>query len=501
LTALTILTNEERDILEKATRRVVIDYYKEHSLNSPESLRRLLKHGMGGIINVPEKINCKTEGHCAPFDFVYDVLINNVSDYIVWANRSGSKTFYAGFITWLQSYFYNKLETNFLGGSETQSNKAYEAFSDFWDITDMDRSCLKKPPMISSTIWKNGSKVNILTASERSVRGPHTQRLIMDEVDEMDESIHESALSQTQEKYGISGGVGELSTNHKLTGVMSQSIERAEVSGKKIYKWCIWECLESCKDYECSTCQLTSWCPGVHMKEATGYYKINDFIQKLKDLSLRTIQIEWFCLKPGATDLVYLNEFNEDIHFISASFNPSKQVVLSIDWGGTNPFAIGVWQENQELGWVQVDEVYMSNTMNSLIIEECQKRPWWKYIKEGIADPARSDLIREWQAKGINIVGANNDVDPGIEAVKNALAPVLGNPKIYFNKYRCKNTRNEFYSYSQKNGKIKKEHDHSMDQIRYFVMTKLNKPNIKTEAFKREQYENRSFFQKNKDDD
>lgn len=420
---------------------------------------------------ISTKVNCG-KNHNSPFEFLSDVILNRVRDFILWANRSGSKSYMAGLITWFKSSSKKLFETCILGGSESQSQKSYKAINDFWRISELSQDLLKKEPMITKTEWLNGSLVSILTASQKSVRGPHPQSLILDEIDEMTWEIFDAALSQPQSRYNIDSSTGIFSTNHNIGGTMDQALAIAEKGGLKLYKYCIWECLESCRDYNCSTCKLSSLCPGQQMKEADGYYKVGDFIKKLNQLSWVALQREWLCEKVGRSDLVYQNEFDEDIHFGNFPFNPEKNVILSIDWGGVDPFSIGVWQHVAELGWVRVDEVYKGNTTNPAILKECKAKPWWDKILEAVADPSRADLMREWREAGISMIAADNRIDVGIEAVKSSLKPVLGNPKIFFNML-CTNTKREFLSYRTKKDKIVDEDNHAMDETRYFVMHKI----------------------------
>ena len=429
-------------------------------------------------MQVGTKHICNEPDHISQFDFLLEVFTGVVKDFIVWANRSGSKSFFAGLISWAESCFYKDLETCILGGSKEQADKSYKAMNDFWKVAGLIDEMLAKEPMLSETIWKDGSSVSILTASQHSVRGPHPQRLNLDEVDEMDFDIFEASMSMPQSKHGVGSATRIYSTNHNVEGTMDRVLKTArEKGGYKIFKWCIWECLESCKDYTCSTCQLNFICPGKQMKEADGYYKIEDFIKKLNNTSWDTIQREWLCKKIGRGDLVYQNEFDEDKHFIDVAIRMDLYVILSIDWGGTHPFSVGAWQyfPEDELGWVRVDEVYMGNTDNPHLIAECSSKPWWRLVSEFIPDPSRPDLIKEWQVAlpKANLIQANNDRDSGIEAVKNALRPVLGKPKIHFNKNTCKNLLREFYSYCVKKGNIVKENDHALDEVRYFVKCKI----------------------------
>jgi len=335
----------------------IVEYYRRHGLKSEKDVYVLTRAGLVDPI-IGTKHNCKNDTHTSPFAFIADVLLGKVDDYIVWANRAGSKSYFAALITWVKSSFIPRLETTILGGSLEQSEKSYKAMNDFWLSTRLHDQYLKSDPMMRKTEWKWGSLVSVLAAGPKSVRGPHPNRLVMDEIDEMDEEIYNAALSQPQSKYGIKASIGRLSTNHKLGGVMDTAIQKAEESGTRIYRWCIWESLQSCRDYNCSTCKLSAYCPGEHMKQADGYYLIDDFVQKLYELSESSLKTEWLCEKVGRDDLVYGNEYDEEIisPLDTPGLNPNLSVYLSIDWGGTNPFSVGIWQRFPKIGWVRVEE-------------------------------------------------------------------------------------------------------------------------------------------------
>ena len=294
----------------------------------------------------------------------------------------------------------------------------------------------------------------------------------VDGIDEMDEDVYRAATSMPQSKHGMPLMFGRLSTNHKIGGIMDTALAMAaESASTAVYRWCAWEVLQSCRDYSCSTCKLSPYCPGVHMKGADGYYSIEDFISKLYNSSMSTINLEWFCIKAGRDDLIYGESYREEVNSALdlPGYDDTKKVFLGIDWGGTNPFAVGVFQKFPRLGWVMIDEVYMGNTTNSRVIVECKTRPWWRRISEGVADPSRPDLIKEWREESVDIYKAEHDISVGIEAVKDALNPVLGKPKLYINR-KCRNWIREAGMYYEKNGKPVKDWDHHMDQSRYFVM-------------------------------
>lgn len=449
---------------------------REGRLRTDDDATALLEYM--GEPRIGTRVRCTNPQHVPPFRFFADVLLGRTLDFICWANRSGSKSYLAGLLTWFHSYTIPGLNTTILGGSLDQSEKVYDAMNSCWALTGLQDQYLVGEPTRRITRWKDGSKVKILPASQKSTRGPHPHRLLMDEVDEMDEEVYAAALSQPQSSHGITASLGKLSTNHHFGGIMDQALVQAEEHGIPIYRWCIWECMASCRDYSCSTCPLTPYCPGTCMKDADGYYLPSDFIQKLHNLNEMILRVEWFCEKISRSDLVYGEQWDETLHcpLDLPGFSPDRTVSLSIDWGGSNPFSVGFWQQ-WPFGWVRFGEYYKGGTTNTRVIEACKALPWWSNIRDGVADPSRPDLIREWEDaladRGFRMTAADNAVEPGVEAVRNALRPVIGPPKYYVSRSGCKAWLREVKGYFERNGRPVKKGDHAMDETRYFVKWKI----------------------------
>jgi len=91
-----------------------------------------------------------------------------------------------------------------------------------------------------------------------------------------------------------------------------------------------------------------------------------------------------------------------------------------------------------------------------------------------VVDPSRADLKKEWRDEGIRVINADTRVEEGIEAVRNAMAPVIGRPKFLVNRI-CKDWRREVQSYSEKNGKPIDKDNHAMDETRYHDMRYIAK--------------------------
>ena len=438
------------------------------------------------IAVVGTKRLCGNAEHVPQFKPVADVLTEAVTYYLIWGCRSGSKTFlFGGLNSWVKSCSKPNYETKLLGGSKDQSLLSYKAMKRFRDETDSDNSRLDGDILQSRVTFLNKSEVSILTASMTSVRGPHPQALLLDEVDEIDGDVYDAALSQPMENFGHKDVLGMFSTNHNVMGQMDKALANAKEHGHAIYKYCVWECLASCRDYSCSTCKLSGICPGEQMKGADGYYSIGAFIRKLETLSYSMLARDWLCIKVGLGDTVYEQEWNEERNLCSVSLQQAP-VGLSVDFGGVSPFSVGVWQEAtgafEKFGgkgtWIRVTELYMQSaeesTTNAQVIARAKKAPWAKLVSEIIPDNSRPDSIQEWREAfpHAKITIVKKDIDGMIDRVKSALKPVLGAPKMLINRI-CLHWRQEVLMYQVKNDKPVDKNNHCMDDTGYFALAKL----------------------------
>lgn len=151
---------------------------------------------------------------------------------------------------------------------------------------------------------------------------------------------------------------------------------------------------------------------------------------------------------------------------------------ISCDYGTVNPMSMGLWARYSS-AWYRVEEYYYNSREAG-----CQKTDEEYYdalkqlagqrqIEAVIIDPSAASFIECIRRHGeFRAVKAKNDVLDGIRAVQEALRS--GKIKI---SPACKAALREFTLYRWENGGAKdapkKENDHAMDDIRYFVSTYL----------------------------
>lgn len=153
---------------------------------------------------------------------------------------------------------------------------------------------------------------------------------------------------------------------------------------------------------------------------------------------------------------------------------------LSCDYGTVNPFSLGLWGE---VGgkWYRVDEYYHSgrDTGIQLTDEEYYRELCTlangKTIEALIIDPSAASFIQTVKRHGkYRVIKADNDVVSGI----NKVCQALKNEEFYIS-HNCRDSIREFSLYrwddSIKKDAVKKENDHAMDDIRYFVSTVMKR--------------------------
>jgi hypothetical protein len=171
--------------------------------------------------------------------------------------------------------------------------------------------------------------------------------LRLDEVDEMETDIRESALGMCMELDGVRASISMTSTWHRVGGPMTELLERGEQGAFPVFRFCIFEVLETCPPERsgrhlenCQACPLVKWCHAdlermgrPKAKRSNGHYSIDSLIQKVKGLTARVFESDFLCTGPRA-DGVWFTEFTEaDNVTVSAEYDPALPVYISIDSG------------------------------------------------------------------------------------------------------------------------------------------------------------------------
>ena len=151
---------------------------------------------------------------------------------------------------------------------------------------------------------------------------------------------------------------------------------------------------------------------------------------------------------------------------------------VSCDYGTVNPTSMGLWGLQKGI-WYRVKEFYFSSReqMRQMTDEEyaaaLEKLTGSRSITAVIVDPSAASFITVLQRKQWKVIKASNDVLTGIRLTSDALKE----GKIVICQ-GCKDLLREMDEYvwdlgSESRDRVKKENDHAMDDMRYFVATVL----------------------------
>jgi hypothetical protein len=157
---------------------------------------------------------------------------------------------------------------------------------------------------------------------------------------------------------------------------------------------------------------------------------------------------------------------------------PFEQWYNSCDYGTVNPTSMGLWGKCNGV-WYRVKEFYFSSrsAMRQMTDEEyageLKKLAGERQIAAVIVDPSAASFIEVLRRRGWQVKKADNDVLSGIRLTADALKE--GRVVICEGCNDCLREMDE-YVWDLSSGtkdRVKKEHDHAMDDMRYFVSTVL----------------------------
>jgi len=206
-------------------------------LTTENQLRAFVHYAFG--VSIPDVQVCPH--HTTPWRAFADAYFAKASVSVWKASRGFGGKSYLLALLGLTEAITLKADVNILGGSGEQSENVHTYMRDeFWTHPHAPRHLLASDPAKRATKLVWGNTIKALMASQKSVRGPHPQRLRLDEIDEMDLSIFDAAMGQTMEgDTGIPAQTVASSTHHYADGTMTEVLRRANEKGWPTYEWCI----------------------------------------------------------------------------------------------------------------------------------------------------------------------------------------------------------------------------------------------------------------------
>jgi len=251
--------------------------------------------------------------HHSPLDAIWGAYAEEDLFAIWHAMRGSGKTFDIALLAWLESLFKPRCGTTILGGSLEQSTKAVAYLDGLWALPNVPHKMLIGHVAGRGLKLTNGSWIQALAASPKSVRGPHPQKLRLDEVDEMEKKIYEASLGQPKTNWGIRDNIVVSSTLHNPFGMMSEIIDTRDEIGAKLYQWCVEE-----------------------VRAPRGFWTDEEIERKRKQNTKDTWESEYLLKRPSIGDTVYDYELIEQAYRRGINDVYDPKVITTeagIDWG------------------------------------------------------------------------------------------------------------------------------------------------------------------------
>ncbi|MGM9594195.1 MAG: PBSX family phage terminase large subunit [Candidatus Onthomonas sp.] len=182
----------------------------------------------------------------------------------------------------------------------------------------------------------------------------------------------------------------------------------------------------------------------------------------------------------AAEGLVY-DMFDPKRHLTDAPPESTGSAYVSVDYGTQNPTVFLLWQRGRDGRWCCCREYYWSGRASMRQKTDGEYADDLEAFLEGvrpravIVDPSAASFIALLRQRGYAVLGADNQVLSGIRRV----GQLLQEGGLVFDR-RCTHTLSEFRAYvwdtdSQGQDRPRKENDHCMDALRYFVSTVLQR--------------------------
>ena len=257
---------------------------------------------------------------------------------------------------------------------------------------------------------------------------------------------------------------------------VEQACARCSVKGSKMWFSCNPGSPEHWfyKEWICNPEQKNALCLGFTMGDNPGLDpQIRQRYERLyTGVFYRRFVLGHWC---GAEGLVY--EFDREKH-VSEDIPQEGRYYISVDYGIQNPFSAGLWRVSGGKAY-RIKEYYYSGREAGRMrtdeehYEALEQLAGAYPVELVVVDPSAASFIATVRRHGrFSVRKAKNSVIPGIQLVSS----LLKQGRLVFSP-KCENAIREFglYSWEEEGDAPRKENDHAMDEIRYFVMTVMRR--------------------------
>lgn len=223
-------------------------------LSTERELQQWVDDTLG--LRIPDQRCCK--GHRSPLE-AFSASYFAEDAVTVWKGSRGlaGKTVLLAALSLTEAVTLGA-SVSLLGGSGEQSERVHEYIAgtdpnlptSFLNAPKAPRHLVRGASTIKRTRLLNGGTLRALLASSKSVRGPHPQRLRLDEVDEMELAIYKAATGQPMDRLDPVSGrlvrsqITVSSTWQYPDGTMQYVLMEAARRGWPVFEWCYKESMK-----------------------------------------------------------------------------------------------------------------------------------------------------------------------------------------------------------------------------------------------------------------
>lgn len=192
-------------------------------------------------VSIPRVAVC--EGHVAPFTAFAHAYFAKEPNWALWYASRGSGKSYMLAILALTKCLVQDVDITLLGGSMAQSQNVHEHVERLLAQPHAPSYALGKDPTATEILSVSGKTIRPLPASQKTVRGPHPNCTLLDEIDEMEYPIYSAAMGQAMPKPGVGGVevpeyVVASSTWQNADATFTRVKQDAEDKGFPVFTFC-----------------------------------------------------------------------------------------------------------------------------------------------------------------------------------------------------------------------------------------------------------------------
>lgn len=351
-------------------------------------------------VTIPRKAVCKNHTH--PFKALADAYFGRYPVTIWKASRGfGGKSTLMGTLCILEAATLGA-QVTVLGGSAAQSQRVHEVTHERWYHELAPKGLLTSDPTKFTTRLNNGAWIIALMASQKSVRGPHPQRLRLDEVDEMEIELFEAAQGQPMDARGLKAQTVVSSTHQYPDGTMTELLRRANEKDWPVYEWC--------------------WRESMGTLEEPGWLSLDMVERKKMEVSQRMWEVEYDLQEPSfdgrAIDTQFVEQmfdpefgvFNGELDEYITIEEPVQGAtyVTGVDWAKEKDYTIIRTFRTDVSPWVEVAFLRTG------------RKPWTEMVND------LNDRLHAYGGLCVHdATGIGNVVDDLIEYEKAKVKPVV----------------------------------------------------------------------------